>query len=146
MNTLNAVAETRKRWCETLESVDMWHDSRKAWGLLRCLGNIPCRQPILNKVTPNQIARILLLNGKHPKTFKIQKKRIVREPCKETDYLSKQFTSLELQKAIDAMKYYKAAGLDDICTEQLRHLGPRAKKWIIDLFKYINIVQEIPKI
>lgn len=47
--------------------------------------------------------------------------------CKEIDYLSKQFNSLELQKAIDAMKNYKAAGLDDICTEQLRHLGPGAK-------------------
>lgn len=44
------------------------------------------------------------------------------------------------------MKSYKAAGIDDICTEQLRHLGPGGRKWIIGLFNYINIVQNIPKI
>ncbi|KAL4104978.1 hypothetical protein QTP88_020253 [Uroleucon formosanum] len=115
MKTLNAVSETRrKRWCEeTLENVDMRHDSRKAWGLLRRLGNIPRRQP-----TP-------------PK-----KKKMVRESCKETDYLSKQFNSFELQKAIDVMKNYKAAGPDDICTEQLRNLGPGAKKWETDPKNY----------
>lgn len=64
---------------------------------------------------------------------------------KQTTYPNS-LDSLELQKAIDAMKNYKAAGLDDICTEQLRHLETGAKKWIIDLFNYINIVQNIPKI
>lgn len=85
MKTLNAVAEIRrKRWCETLENVDMRHDSRKACGLLRRLGNIPRRQPTPPKVTPNQIIHTLLLNCKPPKTNrKIQKKRMVRELCKE---------------------------------------------------------------
>lgn len=96
---------------------------------MRRLGIITRRQPTLPKVTPNEIAYTLLLNGKSPKTNrKVQEKRIVRESCKETDYLSKKFGYLELQKAIDAMKEYKAAGLDDICTEQLHHLGSGARK------------------
>lgn len=48
------------------------------------------------------------------------------------------------------MKNYKAAGLDDICTKQLRNLGPKAKKWLLELlllllFNYINKIQKIPK-
>jgi hypothetical protein len=43
------------------------------------------------------------------------------------------------------MKNFKAAGPDDICTEQLRNLGPGARKWVINLFNYINIVQKNPK-
>jgi len=130
-----------------LQSVDMRYGSRKAWGLIRRLGNIPRRPIIQPRVILNQIAHTLLLNGKSPKiNCKIQKKRIIREMYKETHYLSKQFDFHERQKAIDAMKNYKAAGLDDICTEQLRHLGPEVRKWIIDLFNYKNKVQKIPKV
>lgn len=43
------------------------------------------------------------------------------------------------------MKNYKAAGPDDICTEQHRNLGIGARKWVINLFNYINTVRKILK-
>jgi len=96
--SLNAVAETRRKiWCETLQSVDMRHDSRKSWELIRRLGNIPRRPTIQPRVTLKQIAHTLFLNGKPPKiNRKIKKNKILREVYKETHYLFKQFESHEL--------------------------------------------------
>lgn len=71
MMTLNAVAETRrKRWCKTLESVDMRHDSRKSWELIRRLTNTPHILQTQLQVTPNQIAHTILLISKQPKTVR----------------------------------------------------------------------------
>lgn len=44
------------------------------------------------------------------------------------------------------MKEHKAAGLDDICTEQIQQLGPKIKAWIINLFNNINDTRRKPKI
>jgi len=50
---------------------------------------------------------------------KIRGKKKVREKCKEINKISEQFDSYDIQKSINAIKNYKAVGLDDICTEQL---------------------------
>ena len=36
----------------------------------------------------------------------------------------------EYRKGIAALKYNKAAGIDDVLVEQLKNLGPRAHKWL----------------
>ena len=36
----------------------------------------------------------------------------------------------ESRKCIAALKYNKAAGIDDVLVEQLKNLGPRAHKWL----------------
>ena len=43
------------------------------------------------------------------------------------------------------MKNGKAAGIDDICTEQIKHLGPIAKNWILQLFNACCKNYKIPK-
>ena len=57
-----------------------------------------------------------------------------------------QFTDEELQAAIDCLKNGKAAGLDDIRTEQIKHLGPTARKWLLSLFNSCVTLSQLPKI
>ena len=40
------------------------------------------------------------------------------------------FTEEEYRKGIVTLKNNKAAGIDDILVEQLKHLGPRAHRWL----------------
>ena len=40
------------------------------------------------------------------------------------------FSDEEYRKGIAALKYNKAAGIDDVLVEQLTNLGPRAYKWL----------------
>ncbi|XP_050066097.1 uncharacterized protein LOC126555181 [Aphis gossypii] len=66
--------------------------------------------------------------------------------CEGESILRDYFSPLELQTAIDELKNRKAAGVDDICTEQIKNLGPIAKKWLLDLFNNIKNTEQIPKI
>ena len=40
------------------------------------------------------------------------------------------FSEEEYRKGIAALKYNKAAGIDDLLVEQLKNQGPRAHKWL----------------
>ena len=40
------------------------------------------------------------------------------------------FSEEEYRKGIEALKYNKASGKDDILVEQLKNIGPIAHKWL----------------
>ncbi|XP_071505175.1 uncharacterized protein [Diadema antillarum] len=65
---------------------------------------------------------------------------------KECSDLTRAFTMNELIVGIKTMKNNKAAGLDDILCEQVKHLGPVALKWLLDLFNSCLITNKLPKI
>ena len=52
----------------------------------------------------------------------------------------------ELNTCIKSMKVGKAAGMDDICMEQIKNFGPRARESILKLFKQCASSCNIPKI
>ena len=93
-------------------------------------------------VTADQVAHQLLLNGKPP--HKTRHRRVTRR-CGDTES-TWQFTDEELHAAIDCLKNGKAAGLDDIRTEQIKHLGPTARKWLLSLFNSCVTLSQLPKI
>ena len=41
----------------------------------------------------------------------------------------------ELEAGISALKPGKAIGLNKIAREQIKHFGPEAKKWLLQLYK-----------
>lgn len=51
----------------------------------------------------------------------------------------------ELLLGIKVMKNNKAAGHDDILCEQVKHLGPAAKQWLLDLFNSCLRTNKLPK-
>ena len=52
----------------------------------------------------------------------------------------------DLCGAIKDMKNNKAAGLDDILCEQIKHLGSAALQWLLDMFNACMRTNSIPKI
>ena len=75
------------------------------------------------RVTPDQVAHQLLLNGKGNKDSKPRRERMPRHTATEST-LASPFLKEELLKGINALKNNKAAGLDDMLCEQIKHFGP----------------------
>ena len=61
-------------------------------------------------------------------------------------YYTKTITLEELQQAIKNLKNNKAAGLDDIRTEQLKHLGPIALQWLLNMYNHCIEQKTVPNI
>lgn len=52
----------------------------------------------------------------------------------------------EIKVAIDTLKNRKAAGLDNMVTEQIEHFGRTTKLWLLILFNNIIVTLKIPQI
>ena len=113
----------------------MTHNSRKAWKTINRLSNDPTSSNPPCLVTSNQVAHQLVVNGRG--TMPSKPKRPVLSRATEGD-TSKvyPFSKGEYNKGVAALKNNKAAGRDDILVEQLKHLGPKAHKWLLTM---INI-------
>ena len=74
-------------------------------------------------------------------------KRPVLPPSTEGD-TSKvyPFSEGEYNKGVAALKNNKAAGRDDILGEQLKHLGPKAHKWLLTMLNICFMENKIPAI
>lgn len=57
--------EKRKRWCDLLIEVDIKKSSKKPWNLIKRVDSNPKEKHKIPKITPNQIAHHLLVNGKN---------------------------------------------------------------------------------
>ena len=67
--------ERRKTWHALIESTDMFKNSKKAWSMIGNLRGDPEAVPLQPKVTANQVAHQLLLNGKSgTQTYKVQQR------------------------------------------------------------------------
>lgn len=72
--------------------------------------------------------------------------KIKREPENEENMLESPFVIGEYLSAVNLfMKNGKAAGLDDIRTEQIKHFGPVTNKWVLDLMNNCIEADQIPK-
>ena len=56
------------------------------------------------------------------------------------------FSEEEYRKGIAALKYNKAAGIDDVLMEQLKNLGPRAHRWLQTMLSKCLTENKIPKL
>lgn len=141
----NISISRRNKWCNLVESLDLKRNSRKAWKLMKTLSNDPTKtnEPI-TKVTSNQVAHQLLLNGKTKE--KVKKTKLVRNSSQENNFLEEPFTMNELIDGVSRMKNNKAAGLDDLRTEQIKYFGSETMKWILNLFNKCVSTSKIPKI
>lgn len=83
-------------------------------------------------ITPDQIANKLLMNGKTKGKKNLVKFKI--DTNNNTSDFNVPFELGEMNEAIKIMKNKKAAGIDGIMTEQIKQLGPVAKKWLLNIF------------
>ena len=123
----------------------MAHNSRKAWKTNK-LSNDPTSSNPPCLVTANQVAHQLLINGRG--TMPSKPIRPVLPPATEED-TSKvyPFSEGEYNKGVAALNNNKAAGRDDILVEQLKHLGPKAHKWLLTILNILCFMEnKIPTV
>lgn len=124
---INSTSEAkRESWIELMEELDMSKSSYKAWRLLSRLNNDSTRSRGHANITADQITT--QLSGKPDQMPLKHKTKINRREDNESTELSSPFTIEGLNNAIKKCKPRKAARLDDILTEQIKHFGPKAKK------------------
>ena len=126
--------ERRKTWHALIESIDMSKNSKKAWSTIRKLRGDPTAPPQQPKVTANQVANQLLLNGKSGKMkrkTKLNRKKHSKDPGH-----TRPLTMEELNTGISSLKPGKAIGLDNISTEQIKNFGPVARKWLLRMYNH----------
>ena len=57
-----------------------------------------------------------------------------------------QFTEVEYRKEIATLKNNKAADIEDVLVEQLKHIGPRAHRWLHSMVNMCFTEKKILKV
>ena len=120
--------QKRNKWEEVITSNDLTHNSRKAWHTIRKLSKDPTSTNPPNLVNANQVAHQLLVNGRGTKPTK--PKRPVLPTVEGIPSLVSALSEEKNRKGIAALKYNKAAGIDDVLVEEIKNLRPRVHKWL----------------
>ena len=105
-----------------IESTDFTHSSRKACTIINKLTKDYTEPKQQCKVTANQVAHELLLNGKRNKLHVPRREKMPRQTVTESK-LTSLFLMEDLLHGVKALKNNKAAGLDDMLCEQIKHVG-----------------------
>ena len=149
-NLTTAIMDSRKRkWQEFIESTDMTHSSRKAWKTIRILGNDYTKAQPRPQVTANQVAHQLLVNSQGNPNHRPRRANLPQGEglaSQESSEFTRPFNMNDLRNAIKSMKSNKAAGLDDILCEQIKHLGPVALQWLLDMLNHCLRENTMPQI
>lgn len=139
----------REKWVKTTESLNFTHSSRRAWSLLRKLssGN-PNGNGTTTYPNPSDIAKRIVNISKSARQpsdkqaiYQLNdRKRAQQAPLE----VSRPFAEEELETAITALSIGKAAGLDNIYPEFLKHTGSKTKKWLLTVFNAILATGNLP--
>jgi hypothetical protein len=136
--------EKRKQWEELILSIDLTQNSRRAWKTISKLNNDATRATPVSLVTANQVAHQLLLNSKG-NGAKIHSPKYKQHPTTNESLLTS-FTEDELYIGIQSLKNNKAAGIDNMLVEQIKHFGIKTRKWILDMLNECLKTNSMPKI
>ena len=113
--------QMKERWEEMITLIDLTHNSRKAWKTIKIISNDPTTPTPPCLVNANQVAHQLLVNGRGNMSTK-PKRPIITTVEQSEQSLVYPFTEEEYKKGIATLKTNKAAGIDDVLVEQLKHL------------------------
>ena len=98
------------------------------------------------KVTADQVAHQFLLNDKGNSTHRPSKAKIIDNHITEHS-LTSPFTIEELMKGIKILNNNKAAGLDDMLCEQIKHnMGHNTSVWLKEMINTILVSKKFPKL
>ena len=134
---LDEISEAqRSKWKEMIESTDFTHSSRKAWKTINKLTKDYTEPQQQCKVTADQVAHQLLLNDKGNKLHVPRREKMPRQTVFMEDLLHR----------VKALKNNKAAGLDDMLCEQIKHYGEATLRWLLQMMNSILKTQKFPKL
>uniref|UniRef100_H2ZUE6 Endonuclease/exonuclease/phosphatase domain-containing protein n=1 Tax=Latimeria chalumnae TaxID=7897 RepID=H2ZUE6_LATCH len=116
----------RERWKSLVEETNFTRSSRKAWDLLRQLGEANPAYKHRMTIRADAIASHLIQTSKAPQVMRQLSTNLMAAPRSST--MSDPFTLNELNAALSATKSGKAAGPDGVYPEFLKALKPKAKR------------------
>ena len=150
-NLTKAITESRrKKWQELVQSTDMTHSRRKAWKTIRMLGNDQTKSQPRPLVTANEVTHQLIVNSRGNPDHLSRRVKLPKaaDTCSHRgpSYFMRPFSINDLSGAIKDMKNNKAAGLDDILCEQIKHLRSAALQWLLEVLNECMRTNNIPKI
>ncbi|KAL4101204.1 hypothetical protein QTP88_021224 [Uroleucon formosanum] len=147
---LASLNEKKKRkWIDTIESLDMKKNSREAWKLLHRLEGkyVPSISPLVKSQTISSA----LVGNSRIKIDKTHAKRIKKDlqhlaaTCQPHPVLTERFSIDDVSNAINDLKIGKAPGKDKIHPEFLHNLGPKARLWLANVLFEIFVTGNIPR-
>lgn len=100
-----------ERWMNTVTNIDMTHNGKKAWYIIRKLTSDFHSSAPPSLVTANQKAHCKANTSKWHSFGSIN------------DHISKRFSLSDIVSALKQLKCDKVSGVDNISVEQLKHLG-----------------------
>ena len=143
---LDEISEAqRSKWKAMIESTDFTHSSRKAWKTINKLTKDYTEPQQQCKVTADQVAHQLLLNGKGNKLYVPRREKMPRQTVTESK-LTSPFLMEDLLHGVKALKNNKAVGLDDMLCEQIKHFGEATLRWLLQMMNSILKTQKFPKL
>ena len=148
--TREKLLQTRKQWYEKTASLNLEKDSSKLWSLTKVLNEeAPSRSKtvlhvhnmlLTDKKAANEFAQLYRRESTLPLTTKKvgdmkeklkqeEKQKNVPSPC-----LNSTLKISELNSAVRSLKPKKAPGPDGVSNDMLKHLGPIARKMLLEIF------------
>ena len=119
-----------------IESTDFTYSSRKAWKTINKLTKDYTEPQQQCKVTADQVAHQLLRNGKGNKLYVPRREKMPRQTVTESK-LTSPFLMEDLLHGVKALKNNKAAGLDDMLCEQIKHFSEANLRWLLQMINSI---------
>ena len=134
--------EKKNSWEEVITQTDLTLNSRREWQTIRKLSNDPTTPNPSCQVNANQVAHQLLINSQGT----MSPKRPIPPIQEGTPTMVHPFSKEEYRKGIAALNNNNAARKDDVLVDKLKHLGPKANKWLHTMLNVCFTGNKIPKI
>ena len=155
------IQAARESWREKTEKLNMDKDGRKLWKLTKALNDEDSRtgHVVVEKgqdsLSGRKAANCLMDNFEQVSNLTVpeEKKRAIREDLHKEqneevnpEHMNKPFTLKELDAELNTLKEKKSPGPDRITNEMLTHLGPKAKKKLLELYNNSWTTGHIPQL
>ncbi|KAF0742628.1 Uncharacterized protein FWK35_00018990 [Aphis craccivora] len=110
-----------------------------------------CFFKIKNKLPPNDVSNILFKTSNiRPKEYKKTKikceYKTILNSCVERSEIMQDFNAADIEMALSLVKNGKAAGVDRVLPEFIKHIGPKGKLRLTNLFSYVKNTATLPKV
>ena len=143
MNTSSCTNKTPSPQPPSRQDTDMTLSSNTAWSLIKKLSNDSRKADQHVNVTRNQVAHQLILNGKVPNR---QRQNKIKRCGQENDDFDDDFVTIELQNSLKHLKNRKAAGFDEIMTEEIKNFGSVTMHWMLSLLNACARAHRLPRL